>query len=211
MNIVGSRAQKTERQKITGALEGHRRGPWVEYIARTESLFPPSGSISYSLASIRPHLHLWMLVLLPCCLQTSALPSVEAMEGPLSRTGGSPEPGPSFSTGSPQTLSLPRLNHYLLMDTQCVPCTVPVDEESQREAGVIGTWVQKKCLGTLSTSCLQRHSITHLEVKPFKCDAWGKASKPASPLEQTTPYMGRVVFSSTAACSALAASGPRTS
>lgn len=84
MNILGSRAQKADRRKITGALEGHRRGPWVEYIARTESLFPPSGSISYSLASIRPHLHLWMLVLLPCCLQTSALPSVEAMEGPLS-------------------------------------------------------------------------------------------------------------------------------
>lgn len=97
------------------------------------------------------------------------------------------------------------------MDTQCVPYTVLVDEELQREAGVNGTWVQKKCLETLSTSYLQRHSITHLEMKPFKCDTWGKAFKPASPLEQTTPYMGRVVFSPTAAYSALAASGPRTS
>uniref|UniRef100_A0A8C0WHZ0 C2H2-type domain-containing protein n=1 Tax=Castor canadensis TaxID=51338 RepID=A0A8C0WHZ0_CASCN len=128
------------------------------------------------------------LVLPSGLLNPLAPPPIEAMEAPLPQTGGSPEPGPS-STGSPQTSSLPRPNHYLLIDTQGVPYTVLVDEESQREPGDGGVSAQKKCYSCPVCSrvfeymsYLQRHSITHSEVKPFECDTCGKAFKRASHL-----------------------------
>lgn len=120
-----------------------------------------------------------MLVLLPPCPQPLVLPSAEAMEAPPPRTGRSPEPGPSSSTGSPQTSSPPRPNHYLLIDTQGVPYTVLVDEETQRQSGADGASPQKKCYSCPVCSrvfeymsYLQRHSITHSEVKPFECDTF---------------------------------------
>ncbi|XP_070306473.1 zinc finger protein 581 isoform X2 [Odocoileus virginianus] len=80
-------------------------------------------------------------------------------------------------------------NHYLLIDTQGVPYTVLVDEESQRETGPDGASAQKKCYSCPVCSrvfeymsYLQRHSITHSEVKPFECDTCGKAFKRASHL-----------------------------
>ncbi|KAF3815033.1 hypothetical protein GH733_017309 [Mirounga leonina] len=122
-------------------------------------------------------------------LRMLVLPSAEAMEAPPSRTGRSPEPGPSSSTGPPQTSSSPRPNHYLLIDTQGIPYTVLVDQESQREPGADGASAQKKCYSCPVCSrvfeymsYLQRHSITHSEVKPFECDTCGKAFKRASHL-----------------------------
>ncbi|XP_060508668.1 zinc finger protein 581 [Panthera onca] len=132
-----------------------------------------------------------MLVLpSPPCPQPLALPSAEAMEAPPSRTGRSPEPGPSSSTGPPQPSSPPRRpNHYLLIDTQGIPYTVLVDQESEREPGADGASAQKKCYSCPVCSrvfeymsYLQRHSITHSEVKPFECDTCGKAFKRASHL-----------------------------
>ncbi|XP_015448048.1 zinc finger protein 581 isoform X2 [Pteropus alecto] len=130
-----------------------------------------------------------MLVLPAPCPQAPALPSAEAMETPPSRTGRSSEPGPSSSTASPQASSPPRPNHYLLIDTQGVPYTVLVDEEAQRQPGADGASSQKKCYSCPVCSrvfeymsYLQRHSITHSEVKPFECDTCGKAFKRASHL-----------------------------
>nr|XP_008525409.1 PREDICTED: zinc finger protein 581 [Equus przewalskii] len=131
-----------------------------------------------------------MLVLPSPCPHPLALLSAEAMEAPPPRTGRSPEPGPSSSTGSPQTSSPPRPNHYLLIDTQGVPYTVLVDEdEAHREPGANGASAQKKCYSCPVCSrvfeymsYLQRHSITHSEVKPFECDTCGKAFKRASHL-----------------------------
>lgn len=130
-----------------------------------------------------------MLLLPPPCPQPLVLPSAEAMEAPPPRTGRSPEPGPSSSTGSPQTSSPSRPNHYLLIDTQGVPYTVLVDEETQRQSGADGASPQKKCYSCPVCSrvfeymsYLQRHSITHSEVKPFECDTCGKAFKRASHL-----------------------------
>ncbi|XP_007955497.1 zinc finger protein 581 [Orycteropus afer afer] len=130
-----------------------------------------------------------MLVLPPPCPQPQALPSLEAMEGPRPRTGRSPEPGPSSSSGSPQTSPPVRPNHYLLIDTQGVPYTVLVDEEAQRGPGAEGAAAPKKwyscpvCSRMFEyMSYLQRHSITHSELKPFECDTCGKAFKRASHL-----------------------------
>ncbi|XP_006901915.1 PREDICTED: zinc finger protein 524-like [Elephantulus edwardii] len=130
-----------------------------------------------------------MLVLPPPCPQPQLLSSLQAMEAPASRTAGSPEPGPSSSAGAPQTASPLRSNHYLLIDTQGVPYTVLVDEETQRGAGAEGAGAQKKCYSCPVCSrvfeymsYLQRHSITHSEVKPFECDTCGKAFKRASHL-----------------------------
>lgn len=130
-----------------------------------------------------------MLVLPAPCPQSPVLPSAEAMEAPPSRTGRSSEPGPSSSTASPQTSSPPRPNHYLLIDTQGIPYTVLVDEEAQRQPGADGASSQKKCYSCPVCSrvfeymsYLQRHSITHSEVKPFECDTCGKAFKRASHL-----------------------------
>ncbi|XP_036765052.2 zinc finger protein 581 isoform X1 [Manis pentadactyla] len=91
--------------------------------------------------------------------------------------------------GPPQTSSPRRPNHYLLIDTQGVPYTVLVDEGSQGESGADGASAQKKCYSCPVCSrvfeymsYLQRHSITHSEVKPFECDTCGKAFKRASHL-----------------------------
>ncbi|XP_055266689.1 zinc finger protein 581 isoform X1 [Moschus berezovskii] len=138
----------------------------------------------------RPQPPFRMLVLPAPGPRPPAFPSAEAMQAPPPRTGGSPEPGPSCSTGCPQTSpSSSRPNHYLLIDTQGVPYTVLVDEESQREAGPDGASAQKKCYSCPVCSrvfeymsYLQRHSITHSEVKPFECDTCGKAFKRASHL-----------------------------
>lgn len=144
---------------------------------------------SHPLPPSRPQPPLRMLVLLSPCPQPLIFPSVEAMEAPLPRTGRSPEPGPSSYTGSTQTSSPPRPNHYLLIDIEGVPYTVLVDEESQREARSDGTLSQKKCYSCPVCSrvfeymsYLQRHIITHSEVKPFECNTCGKAFKRASHL-----------------------------
>uniref|UniRef100_A0A0P6JT31 Zinc finger protein 581 n=1 Tax=Heterocephalus glaber TaxID=10181 RepID=A0A0P6JT31_HETGA len=142
-------------------------------------------------SSLRPQdpVTLRMLVLPPPCPQPLALPSVEPMEAPLPRSGRCLEPGPSSSIAPPQTSTSPRPSHYLLIDTEGVPYTVLVDEESQREPRADGAMAQKKCYSCPVCSrvfeymsYLQRHSITHSEVKPFECDTCGKAFKRASHL-----------------------------
>uniref|UniRef100_G3UEA9 Zinc finger protein 581 n=1 Tax=Loxodonta africana TaxID=9785 RepID=G3UEA9_LOXAF len=106
-----------------------------------------------------------MLVLPLPCPQPQALLSLEAMEAPPPRIGRSPEPGPSSSTGSPQTSPPQRPNHYLLIDTQGVPYTVLVDEESQRGSGAEGAAAQKKCYScpvcSKRASHLTRHHSIH--------------------------------------------------
>lgn len=78
--------------------------------------------------------------------------------------------------------------HHLLVDTQGVPYTVLVDEESQRESGPMGRRPRKKCYSCPVCSrvfeymlYLQRHSITHSEVKPFECDTCGEGIQASQP------------------------------
>ncbi|XP_060996222.1 zinc finger protein 581 isoform X2 [Dama dama] len=148
-----------------GNAEREGRSPW----GRASRLRVTSSSC---LPLLRPQPPIRMLVLPAPGPRPLAFPSAEAMQAPPPRTGGSPEPGPSCSTGCPQTSPSPsRPNHYLLIDTQGVPYTVLVDEESQRETGPDGASAQKKCYSCPVCSrvfeymsYLQRHSITHSET-----------------------------------------------
>ncbi|KAK2504891.1 hypothetical protein MC885_010149 [Smutsia gigantea] len=101
----------------------------------------------------------------------------------VARTREAAAPGP------PQMSSPPRAIQYLLIDTQGVPYTVLVDEGAQGESGANGASAQKKsyscpvCSRVFEyMSLLQRHSVTHSEVKPFECNTCGKAFKLASHL-----------------------------
>uniref|UniRef100_A0A8C0AI75 Zinc finger protein 581 n=1 Tax=Bos mutus grunniens TaxID=30521 RepID=A0A8C0AI75_BOSMU len=113
--------------------------------------------------------------------------SPEAMDPPPPKAPLSPAEGPASTL---RRGPAPRLGRHLLIDANGVPYTytAPLEEEP-RGSGPDGASAQKKCYSCPVCSrvfeymsYLQRHSITHSEVKPFECDTCGKAFKRASHL-----------------------------
>ncbi|XP_074076195.1 zinc finger protein 581 [Macrotis lagotis] len=109
------------------------------------------------------------------------------MEPPAPRAAPSPEAGPSSTAEAPRPP--PRLGRYLLIDTQGVPYTVLVEEEAEAPPGAGAGPAARKCYSCPVCSrvfeylsYLQRHSVSHSELKPFACALCGKAFKRASHL-----------------------------
>uniref|UniRef100_A0A673V665 Zinc finger protein 581 n=1 Tax=Suricata suricatta TaxID=37032 RepID=A0A673V665_SURSU len=112
---------------------------------------------------------------------------------PLSRPPGFSHPSGCWCCRRPPARSpwrfRPQRPWRPLLLGQGIPYTVLVDQESESEPGADGASAQKKCYSCPVCSrvfeymsYLQRHSITHSEVKPFECDTCGKAFKRASHL-----------------------------